>query len=135
MQNFNTLSSTLSNAWGNQTKQTKNAETPTQTIEEPDLDENYADDNAQGANAETLHEGLTSLVKEIRELKEEMKHDLATFKEEFKADFRQELNTFKEQMDRKLSANNKEIQEQKQKVEEAQLCIGELEEWRLKKSC
>lgn len=48
-----------------------------------------------------------------------MKNELATFKEEFKADFRQEFNAFKEQIDSKLSANSKELQEQKESITEA----------------
>lgn len=80
------------------------------------MDENSTDDNMQGANAKTLHEGLTSLMKEIQELKQELKHDFTTFKEEFRADFRQEFNTFEEQIKGKLSVNNEEIQGRSKKL-------------------
>ncbi len=83
------------------------------------------------ANTESLHEGLTSITREIRELKQEMKNELTTFKEEFKTDFRQEFNAFKEQIDSKLSANSKELQEHTQSITDTQTRTEELEEWNI----
>lgn len=83
------------------------------------------------AKATTWQDGLASITREIREMKQEMKNDLATFMWEFKTDFKQELNTFKEQIDYKLTENKKDLQEQKQALEEAQTRIGELEDWNI----
>lgn len=95
------------------------------------MEEKSIDEEMLGANTVSLHDELISITKEIRELKQEMKNELTTFKEEFKADFRQEFNIFKEQIDSKLSANSKELQEHKQSITEAQTRIGELEEWNI----
>lgn len=48
-----------------------------------------------------------------------MKSDFATLKDEVKMELKQEFNMFKEQIDLKLLETRKELQEQKQTLEEA----------------
>ena len=73
------------------------------------MSENADAEEMLTANTESLHEGLTSITKEIRELRKEMVSELTTFKEEFKADFLQEFNAFKAQMDKQMSANSRAV--------------------------
>ncbi|MEQ2275761.1 hypothetical protein XENORESO_008280 [Xenotaenia resolanae] len=54
------------------------------------------------ANAVSLWDGLATVTKEIREIKQVVRSDLATFKEEFNG-FQEELNVVREQIESKLS--------------------------------
>lgn len=86
-----------------------------------------------GAQEETpsLHECLAGITKEIHELKKDMKNDLVAFKKELNTNFRQQFANFKEDVNKKLQANNDELQEQKRNFSKAQARIKELESFNM----
>ena len=82
---------------------------------------------------ETLREGLASIGKDIRELKQQFHNKLKTFKDKLKSEIKnqikQEIAYLRQDIDHKLTENNKEIREQKTDIPEAQAHIAELEEY------
>lgn len=77
------------------------------------------------ASTQTLHETMLSISKQISGLRTELKSDL----DAFKADMKQGMNTLKHDINQQLTVTKLAVQEQSEKLEEAQNCIGGLETW------
>lgn len=77
------------------------------------------------ASTQTLHETMLSISKQISGLRTELKSDL----DAFKADMKQEMNTLKHDINQQLTVTKLAVQEQSEKLEEAQNRIGGLETW------
>ena len=94
--------------------------------------EHEGDATGKMDQAKTLREGLASIGKDIRELKQQFHNELKTFKDELKSEIKneikQEIAYLRQDIDHKLTENNEELQEQKTDITEAQARIAELEE-------
>lgn len=103
--------------------------------EEHEFEDKLADEeNSEPKQLRSLLEGLTAIMKEIRDFKKEMKEDLSKFKDEFKEEVRQEFAGFKEEINRKVAQNIMEIQQQWKDITEAQERITESEDWNVEAS-
>lgn len=111
----------------------RNTKTPKKTRERPTRDEvsdesEFESDATEKMDyAETLKAGLASISSDIRDLKQEFRNELTTFKGEMK----QEIASLRQDIERKLTENHKELQEQKTSITEAQARIAELEEYNI----
>lgn len=90
------------------------------------------DDTAGKADpdhTEALRAGLANISRDIKDLHQNIREELRQFKNDIKSEMKQELTSLREDIDHKLRENNKELQEQKAKLAEAEGRITELEEW------
>ncbi|KAF0029310.1 hypothetical protein F2P81_018415 [Scophthalmus maximus] len=76
---------------------------------------------------ERLRVRLATITKDVKDLKQEIRHKLITLKDELK----KEINTLPQEIERKLTDNINELQTQKATQAEAQVRIAELEEWKI----
>ena len=76
-----------------------------------------------------LRAGLAAISNDIRELKQDLRHQLSTFKDELKKEVKEEINNLRQELYNKLTENQNELQTQKSCVSEAETRIAELEEW------
>lgn len=84
--------------------------------------------------AETLRAGLANISNDIKVLKRELRNELIILKDELKGEMRQEIATLRQDIDHKLTESNRELQEQKTNITEAQARIAELEEYNMEAS-
>lgn len=77
------------------------------------------------ATTQTLHETMLNISKQISDLRTELKSDL----DSFKTDMKHDMNTLKHDINQQLIATKLTVQEQGEKLEEAQTRIGGLETW------
>lgn len=80
---------------------------------------------------ETLRVGLATISKDIKDLKQEIRHELNTLKDELKKEMKEEITTLQQEIERKLTDNINELQTQKATMAEAQERIAGLEEWKI----
>lgn len=103
-------------------KQEKAEKKPNTTSESEDSERQ--DDKAEKMNGqdhnETLRVGLAAITKDIKDLKQEIRHELITLKDELKI----------KEIEHKLTDNMNKLQTQKVNMAEAQECIAEREEWK-----
>ncbi len=78
--------------------------------------------------AEALKAGLASISSDIWDLKQELRNGLTSFKDELKGEMKQENANLMQDIERKLTENHKELQEQRTSITKAQARIAELEE-------
>ena len=94
--------------------------------EQKNVEQDEAHVNADGeATTQTLHETMLSISKQISGLRTELKSDL----DAFKADMKQEMIALKQDINQQLTVTKLAVQEQSEKLEEAQSRIGGLETW------
>lgn len=86
-------------------------------------------DEGGPTQAESLHEGIKSISKQITDLRTELKADLNTFKEDLRRELREDLNKFKEVTNQQLAANKLTVQEHGRKLEDVETRIAGLESW------
>ena len=98
-------------------------------------DSEHEDDAAEKMDGqdhnETLRVGLATISKDIKDLKQEIRHELNTLKDELKKEMKEEITTLQQEIERKLTDNTNELQTQKATMAEAQERITELEEWKI----
>lgn len=80
---------------------------------------------------ETLRVGLATISKDIKDLKQEIRYELNTLKDELKKEMKEEITTLQQEIERKLTDNINELQTQKATMAEAQERIAGLEEWKI----
>ena len=85
-------------------------------------------------SAETLRVGLATISKDINELKQELRHELTTFKYELKREMKEEIINLRQEIDRQLKENNNELKVQQVSISEAQERLAEVEEWKMEAS-
>lgn len=101
-----------------------------ETSPEKDGDAGEANVKQTGEDEHTVaYVGLETISRQISDLKNEMKSDLRSFKEEFKNNMKQEFAQFKQEIHDKLSSNTNEIQKQQSRLTEAEKRIEHLETW------
>ena len=114
-------------------KQEKAKEQP-ETASESGASE-HEDDTAEKMDGqdhnETLRAGLATISKDIKDLAQEMRHELITLKVELKKEMKEEIATLKQDIERRLTDNANELHTQKATMAEAQERIAELEEWKM----
>lgn len=81
-------------------------------------------------STETLRIGLATISRDIKDLKQELRHELTAFKDELKREMKEEITNLRQEIDRKLTENNWELQAQQVSISEAQTRIAEVEEWK-----
>lgn len=79
---------------------------------------------------ETLRIGLATISKDIKDLKQELRHELIILKDELKKEMKEEMTTLQQDVERRLAENMNELQTQKANLAEAHERIAELEEWK-----
>lgn len=79
---------------------------------------------------ETLRVGLATISKDIKDLKQELRHELIILKDELKKEMKEEMTTLQQDVERRLAENMNELQTQKANLAEAHERIAELEEWK-----
>ncbi len=79
---------------------------------------------------EMLRVGLARISKDIKDLKQEIRHELTALKNELKKEMKEEITTLQQEIERKLTDNANELQIQETAMVEAQERIAELEEWK-----
>jgi len=79
---------------------------------------------------ETLQEGLATISKDIKDFKQELRHELTLLKDELKKEMKEEITTLQQDIEKRLTTNMNELQAQKANLTEAQERIAELEEWK-----
>ena len=117
---------------GTKQKEDKTEEITRKTSEsEANEHEDNTADKMDGADHnETLRVGLATISKDIKDLKQEIRHELNTLKDELKNEMKEEISTLQQEIERKLTDNINELQTQKVAQAEAQVRIAELEEWK-----
>ena len=60
-------------------------------------------------SAETLRVGLATISKDINKLKQELRHELITFKDELKREMKEEITKLRQEIDRQLKENNNDL--------------------------
>lgn len=97
-----------------------------QNFEQDEAHANTDEEDGDGeTTTQTLHETMLSISKQISGLRAELISDL----DAFKADMKQEMNTLKQDINQQLTVTKLAVQEQSEKLEEAQSRIGGLETW------
>ncbi len=81
-------------------------------------------------STETLRIRLATISRDIKDHKQELRHELTAFKDELKREMKEEITNLRQEIDRKLTENNRELQAQQVSISEAQARIAEVEEWR-----
>ncbi|CAL8388837.1 unnamed protein product [Boreogadus saida] len=69
-------------------------------------------------SAETLRVGLATISKDINELKQELRHELTTFKDKLKREMNEEIIKLRQEIDRQLKENNNELKAQQEETPE-----------------
>lgn len=80
-------------------------------------------------HTETLWAGLAT-IKDIKHLKEEIRHELTTLKDELKKEMKEEISNLQQEIDHKFMENKNDLQTQRVSLTKARTCIAELEEWK-----
>lgn len=96
-------------------------------------DSKHEDDAAEKMedHNETLRVRLAAISKDTKDLKQEIRHEVTTLKDELKKEMKEEIATLQQEIERKLTDNIYELQTQKAMMTEAQERIAELEEWKI----
>ncbi|XP_037618667.1 uncharacterized protein PF11_0207-like [Sebastes umbrosus] len=117
----------------NNKRQNKTREQPaTKANSEHEASEHEEDatERMEQDHTEMLREGLATISKDIKELKQELRHELNMFKVELKREMKEEITNLQQEIDCKLTENHRELQKQQASITEAQTRIAELEEWK-----
>ncbi|CAI5651298.1 unnamed protein product [Oreochromis niloticus] len=116
-------------------KKNKKIHEPTEQYFQEEREDTHADmansdeENGEGANLESLHEGIKNISQQIFDIRTEMKADFNAFKEDFRRELKDDLKKFKEDTNQQLSANKLAVQEYGEKLEEAETRVAGLESW------
>ena len=85
-------------------------------------------------SAEKLRVKLAFISKDIKELKQELCHELTTFKDELKREMKDEVINLRQEIDRQLKENINKLKAQQVNISEAQERIAKVEEWKIEAS-
>ncbi|KAJ4946394.1 hypothetical protein JOQ06_024061 [Pogonophryne albipinna] len=116
-------------------RNSKNRKGPGKVKNHPPMDETPEHEASEHHASEhdgsdALRAGFSTISKEIKDLKLELRQELSTFKDEIKKELREDITYLRQELDRKLTENNKELQAQRVSIAEAQDRISDVEEWK-----
>ncbi|CAI5678468.1 unnamed protein product [Oreochromis niloticus] len=116
-------------------KKNKKIHDPTEQCSLEEREDTHADmansdeEDGEGANLESLQEGIKNISQQIFDLRTEMKADFNAFKEDLRRELKDDLKKFKDNTNQQLSANKLALQEHGEKLDEAETRVAELESW------
>lgn len=94
----------------------------------------HEDDTAEKMDGQDhddmLRIGLATISKDIKDLKQEIRHELIILKDKLKKEMKEEISTLQQEIESKQTENINELQTQKVTLAEAQVRIAEPEEWK-----